>query len=129
MFDLINNGGDGNGIGMEEGTQAKAYDIDEQPLFDVSSANYTTIYADGQGEDESEDDEDIEAARAPMFQNMWRWTPRPRAPPPWPRRRRYQRGPQVIDPMRMFAFADLGLQLANTPFLVSSKRARPTGGG
>jgi hypothetical protein len=63
MFDLINNGGDGdgNGIGMEEGTQAKAYDIDGQPLFDMSSANYTTFYADGQGEDESEEDEDIEA--------------------------------------------------------------------
>jgi hypothetical protein len=28
MFDLINNGGHGNGIGTEEGTQAEAYDID-----------------------------------------------------------------------------------------------------
>jgi hypothetical protein len=61
MFDLINNGSDGNGIGMEEGTQAEAYDIDGQLLFDVPSANCTAFYADGQGEDESEEEEDTEA--------------------------------------------------------------------
>jgi hypothetical protein len=61
MFDLINNGGDGNGIGMEEGTQAKAYDIDGQPLFDVPMANCTAFYANGQGEYKSEEEEDIEA--------------------------------------------------------------------
>jgi hypothetical protein len=33
MFDLIYNGSHGNVIGMEEGTQAEANDIDGQPLF------------------------------------------------------------------------------------------------
>jgi hypothetical protein len=61
MFNLINNGNDGNGIGMEEGTQAKAYDIARQPLYDVPSANCTAFYADGQGEDESEEKDDTEA--------------------------------------------------------------------
>jgi hypothetical protein len=50
MFDLINNGANGNGIGIEEGTEAEAYDIDAQPLFDGPSANCTTFYADGQGD-------------------------------------------------------------------------------
>jgi hypothetical protein len=58
MFDLINNGRTGNGIGTEEGTQVEAYDIDGQPFFDASSADCTAFYADGQGEDESEDEED-----------------------------------------------------------------------
>jgi hypothetical protein len=58
MFDLINNGSDGNGIWMEEGTQAEAYDIDGHLLFDVPSANCTAFYADGQGEDESEEEEE-----------------------------------------------------------------------
>jgi hypothetical protein len=56
MFNLINNGGDGNGKGTEEGTQAEAYDIDGQPLFDMPSANCMAFYADSQGEDESEED-------------------------------------------------------------------------
>jgi hypothetical protein len=54
---LINNGGHGNGIGTEEGTQAEAYDIDEQPLFDVPSANCTAFYADGQTDKESEEED------------------------------------------------------------------------
>jgi hypothetical protein len=60
MFDFINNGGDGNGIGMEESTQAEAYDIDGHPLFDMPSANCTAFYADGLGEDKSEEEEEEE---------------------------------------------------------------------
>jgi hypothetical protein len=56
---LINNDGRGNAIGgTEEGTQAEAYNIDEQPLFDVPSANWMAFYADGQGDEESEEEED-----------------------------------------------------------------------
>jgi hypothetical protein len=61
MFDMINNGGHGNGnaVGTEEGTQAESYDIEGQSFFDVPPTNYTAFYADGQGEDESgEDDAD-----------------------------------------------------------------------
>jgi hypothetical protein len=60
MFGMLNNGGHGNdtGIGMEEGTQAKAYDIKARAFFDVATADYTAFYDDGQGEDESEDDDD-----------------------------------------------------------------------
>jgi hypothetical protein len=47
MFDMIDNRSHGNGTGMEEGTQAKAYDIGGQPFFDVPSANYSTFYVDG----------------------------------------------------------------------------------
>jgi hypothetical protein len=56
MLYTIFNGGDENGNGTEEGTQAEAYDIDGQPLFDVPSANCMAFYADSQGEDESEED-------------------------------------------------------------------------
>jgi hypothetical protein len=38
---------------MKEGTQAEAYDIDGQPLFDVPSANATAFYADGQENEEA----------------------------------------------------------------------------
>jgi hypothetical protein len=63
MFDMINNGGHGNdnAIGMKEGTQDEAYDIDGQPFFHVASANCTTFSVDGQGEDESEDEEEDNA--------------------------------------------------------------------
>jgi hypothetical protein len=61
MFDMINNGGHGNGIGTEEDTQVEAYDIDGQPFFNVSSANCIAFYTDGQGEDESEDEEEDDA--------------------------------------------------------------------
>jgi hypothetical protein len=44
-FDMINNDGHGNGIGMEEGTQAEAYYIHGQHLFDMPLANGTTFYA------------------------------------------------------------------------------------
>jgi hypothetical protein len=47
MFDMINNSDHVNGIGSVEGTQTEAYDIDEQPLFDVPLANATTFYANG----------------------------------------------------------------------------------
>jgi hypothetical protein len=57
MFDLINNGGDVNGIGMEEGTQEEAYDIDKQAFFDVPLAHCTIFYADVHGEDESEEED------------------------------------------------------------------------
>jgi hypothetical protein len=59
MFDLINNRGDVNGIGMEEGTQDEAYDIDMKPLFDVPLANCMAFYANGCEEDGSKL-EDIE---------------------------------------------------------------------
>jgi hypothetical protein len=62
MFDMINNSGHGNGIRMEEGTQADAYDIDGQPLFNVPLANCTALYADGQAEDESEEEEEEDDA-------------------------------------------------------------------
>jgi hypothetical protein len=61
MFDMINKSGHGNGIRMEEGTQADAYDIGGQPLFNVPLANCTAFYADGQVEDESEEEEDDDA--------------------------------------------------------------------
>jgi hypothetical protein len=67
MFDLINNEGNGNGIGTEEGTQAEAYDIDGQPLFDVPSANAMAFCADGQEDKESKDEEDTEANPDMMF--------------------------------------------------------------
>jgi hypothetical protein len=60
-FDMINNDGHGNGIGMEEGTQAEAYDIDGQPLFDVPLANGRAFYADAQEDKESKYKEDLEA--------------------------------------------------------------------
>jgi hypothetical protein len=60
MFDLINNRGDVNGIGTEEGTQDEAYNIDRKPLFDVPLANCMAFYANGREEDGSKE-EDIEA--------------------------------------------------------------------
>jgi hypothetical protein len=121
MFDLINNG---YGIGVEEGTQAEAYDIDGQPFFDVPSADCTAFYADGQGEDKSEEEEDKEADPDDVAVDTTAM-----APTPWPRRRRYQIGPRAIHPRSTFAFAGLGLQLGKTPFPAPSKRARPIGRG
>jgi hypothetical protein len=129
MFGLINNDDDSNDIGTEEGTQAEAYDIDVQPLFDMTSANCTTFYVNGQGEDESEEEEDTESDPDADVSEDVVVDATAQAPPPWPRRRRYQREPQAIHPRRMFAFAGLGLQLAKTPFPGLSKRARPIGGG
>jgi hypothetical protein len=83
MFDMINTSGHGNGIGMKEGTQAEAYDIDGQSLFDVPSGNATAFYANGQYEKAS-------TWRTPMLTRtlmfrMLPWTAR--APPPQPIRR------------------------------------------
>jgi hypothetical protein len=58
MFDLINNGSEGNVIGTEEGTQSKDYDIDGQAFFDVPSADCTAFYDDGQRKDDGEEEED-----------------------------------------------------------------------
>jgi hypothetical protein len=59
MFDMINTSGLGNGIGMKEGTQAEAYDIDGKSLFDVPLGNATSFYANGQDE-EGKDKEDAD---------------------------------------------------------------------
>jgi hypothetical protein len=103
MFDMLNNGGHGNdnSIGMEEGTQVKAYDIDGQPFFDVATTDYTAFYTNGEWEDESEDDDDDADpdGDVPVF---WRT---PRAPIPWPRRRRSPRRLRAIRPRRTFSNA------------------------
>jgi hypothetical protein len=60
MDSMLNNGGhaNGNAIGTEEGTQAEPYDIEGHPFFDMATADCTTFFVDGQGEDESKDEDD-----------------------------------------------------------------------
>jgi hypothetical protein len=62
MDDMLNNGAhaNDNGIGMEEGTQAEAYDIEGHPFFDMAMADCTTFFANGKWEDESKDDNDAD---------------------------------------------------------------------
>jgi hypothetical protein len=52
MYDLINARGHmGDGIRIEQGTQAKAYDIEREPLFNLQPTVATTLYEDVDDED------------------------------------------------------------------------------
>jgi hypothetical protein len=108
MFDMINNGGHGNGIGTEEGTQAKAYYFDGQPFFDVPSADSRPSTPMAKGQMKVRTRRRMAPIQTAMFRKTPRLLPRPR--------RRYQRGSQAIDPRRTFTFAGLNGQLAKTPF-------------
>jgi hypothetical protein len=101
---------------MEEGTQAEAYDIDGQPLFDVPLATGITFYLMPKRTRKASTRRILRLTQKLMFRT-WRWT----AWPPQPRRIRYQRGPLATHPRRTCVFAGLSLQLAKTPFLVPRK--------
>jgi hypothetical protein len=95
----------------------------------MSSANPPAFYVDGQEDEESENEEDAVADPDGDVSDVAVDRPPQQAPPPQPRRRRYQRGPLAIHQRRTCVFASLGLQLAKTPFSALSKKGRPIGRG
>jgi hypothetical protein len=61
MYDLINAGGHTcDDIWTEQGTQAEAYSIDKDPLFDMSTAPAMAMHDDAHDDEDTEDNADAD---------------------------------------------------------------------